>query len=157
MGGAIYAGSSGYSLCTFQINPHDINNVNIYFINNTAALAGSSVYSTNLYNCKMKTKLKRTSLEEIYNNIFTYCMPKIDNKLQNISTVPSHLVRQCPAGSGAMTLKFCAGKTQQLSLAALDAIGNRVFSTVSIDITHKDPIQPRWLVYFQISCRIGRP
>ena len=57
-GGAIYAQDDIYKTikqCTFQISFSFQNmtglNISMIFINNTAGLSGSSIYSTNLYNC----------------------------------------------------------------------------------------------------------
>ena len=59
-GGAIYAHDDIYKTikqCTFQISSLFQNmtvlNISMIFINNTASLSGSSIFSTNLYNCYM--------------------------------------------------------------------------------------------------------
>ena len=59
-GGAIYAQDDIYKTikqCTFQISSLFQNmtvlNISMIFINNTAGLSGSSIFSTNLYNCYM--------------------------------------------------------------------------------------------------------
>ena len=53
-GGAIYAANENYkeALCTFQLfSSMDYKNISLTFINNTAGLAGNTVYSRNLYDC----------------------------------------------------------------------------------------------------------
>ena len=142
-GGAIYADSPGYvdHQCSFQMtSPHhpDRNNIHIYFINNTAVQAGSSIYSTNAYNCKMRIKnehviVKPDDLKSMYHKIFHFTEARNSNKLLNISTMPNK-IKQCHS----QRLIIYPGRKLLLSLAALDAVGNSVFSSVSINIAHND-------------------
>uniref|UniRef100_A0A1X7TKK9 Uncharacterized protein n=1 Tax=Amphimedon queenslandica TaxID=400682 RepID=A0A1X7TKK9_AMPQE len=61
LGGAIYAvnENSKEAKCTFQLySRNDYKNISLTFSNNTAALAGNSIYSPNLYECYCE-KFKR--------------------------------------------------------------------------------------------------
>ena len=65
LGGAMYLSSVKYALCAFQpfLNiTNESMDVSLFFINNTAVLAGNAIYSINLYYC--------TSPSHLYWDIF---------------------------------------------------------------------------------------
>ena len=73
VGGAIYSRNedSKQTLCTFQLfSSKDYTNISLTFINNTAGLAGNSIYSTNLYNCNMKYFDLRGKMSKVYTTMF---------------------------------------------------------------------------------------
>ena len=131
-GGAIYADLDHQ--CTFQVKNSSSMNINMYFIDNTASQAGSSIYSTNIYNCSMKNEyLNYNHLNPIYNRIFHF-IPGANNRLLNISTRPNSVERCFENGS----LIGYPGRTVSFSLAAIDVIDHKVFGSVSIDIVYRD-------------------
>uniref|UniRef100_A0A1X7TZK9 Uncharacterized protein n=1 Tax=Amphimedon queenslandica TaxID=400682 RepID=A0A1X7TZK9_AMPQE len=58
IGGAIYAiADDDFHKCMFQSNTNNITNIKMTFISNIASEAGSSIYSNNLYDCKLNIAL----------------------------------------------------------------------------------------------------
>ena len=97
-GGAIYAQNEDYiyktiKQCTFQILSPLPNiseyNISMVFINNIAGLSGSSIFSTNLYNCYMNESYYITpqNAEDYYNKIFKFTSSTITPL--NLSTLSS--------------------------------------------------------------------
>ena len=77
LGGAIYAAMNENYMkpsCTFQLNSlDDYKDISLTFKNNTAALAGNSIYSPNLYGCyydHSKTRPKHDKVVKMYNAMF---------------------------------------------------------------------------------------
>ena len=81
LGGAIYAvlGDNSKELeCTFQLRSFkDYKNISLTFKNNSAALAGNSIYSPNLYNCYYKhfEKPLADKVVQMYNAMFRNIFP----------------------------------------------------------------------------------
>ncbi|XP_019859158.1 PREDICTED: uncharacterized protein LOC109587361 [Amphimedon queenslandica] len=80
LGGAIYSVNdlNKEAKCTFQLYfNEDDKNISLTFSNNTAALAGNSVYSTNLFDCynKDSVKLHHGTLVKMYHAIFKNIFP----------------------------------------------------------------------------------
>ena len=82
LGGAIYTVLSENSKeveCTFQLYSFkDYKNISLTFKNNSAALAGNSIYSPNLYGCYYdhpKTRPKHDMVVKMYNAMFRNIFP----------------------------------------------------------------------------------
>ena len=172
-GGAIYAQDDIYKTikqCTFQISSLFQNmtvlNISMIFINNTAGLSGSSIFSTNLYNCYMNG-LYYTG----HHNKRRYYYAKIlhfkslkPNPL-NISTLSnSHcicskdLTKCIYDGNNEVVfsniISIYPGQTLHIPMAAKDVVGNNVYTTVSLllartrDHSGKLPLSslPSWYI-----------
>ena len=86
IGGAIYAiADNGFNMCMFQNNNENITNTKMTFIDNTAAEAGSSIYSNNLYGCE--TDSDKHNLMNTEKPIFSFSF----SKHRNISIPPTSL------------------------------------------------------------------
>uniref|UniRef100_A0A1X7V7B4 Transmembrane protein n=1 Tax=Amphimedon queenslandica TaxID=400682 RepID=A0A1X7V7B4_AMPQE len=70
LGGAIFSAGESSDLCTFQVLSEDFNKTSLFFIGNTAELAGDSIYSSSLYKCSMKIGKKRFKHQTIYEKVF---------------------------------------------------------------------------------------
>ena len=115
------------------------------FINNTAGLSGSSIFSTNLYNCYMN-ELYYTghqNKKEYYDSIFHFNSLK-PNPL-NISTLSnSHCIcskdlTKCITGNNNEVvfpniISVYPGQTLHIPMAAKDVVGNYVYTTVSLTL-----------------------
>ena len=149
-GGAIYAQDDIYKTikqCTFQLSypfqNASVLNISIIFINNTAGLSGSSIFSTNLYNCYMN-ELYYTGHQnnkDYYDTIFHFNSLKT-NPL-NISTLSnSHCIcfknlTKCIYDSSNEVvfpniISVYPGQTLHIPMAAKDVVGNNVYTTVSL-------------------------
>ena len=149
-GGAIYAQDDIYKAikqCTFQLSYPFQNaavlNISMIFINNTAGLSGSSIFSTNLYNCYMN-ELYYTghhNEKEYYDTIFHFNSLK-PNPL-NISTLSSSRcicfknLTKCVYDSNNKEvfpniISVYPGQTLHIPMAAKDVVGNYVYTTVSL-------------------------
>ena len=83
IGGAIYAiADEDFYMCMFQSNI-DITNILMTFINNIASEAGSSIYSSNLYDCELDSD---SLIVLDFNQIFSF-----SSKHRNISLPPTSL------------------------------------------------------------------
>ena len=81
LGGAIYSmmdENFKQTKCTFQLNScDDYKNISLTFSNNTAALAGNSIYSPNLYDCYFRRFQfpKHAMIVKMYNAMFKNIFP----------------------------------------------------------------------------------
>ena len=151
-GGAIYAQDDIHKTikqCTFQMSYPFQNisllNISMKFINNTAGLSGSSIFSTNLYNCYMN-ELYYTGHQNgkhYYDKIFHFNSLK-PNPL-NISTLSnSHCIcskdlTKCIFDSKnevvfPNNISVYPGQTLHIPMAAKDVVGNNVYTTVSLEL-----------------------
>ena len=125
-GGAIYALDNTLSVtkCTFQVNYSNHHNISVLFANNTATVAGNSVYSSKLYNCYIDNEYITST--KIYDSIF-------NNNTQNISTTPVNLTI-CDLNNSNIphTNDTYPGQTNTFSMAAIDAVGHHSYSIVTI-------------------------
>ena len=85
LGGAICATRSSSFRCTFQLLSNDITDISLKFINNTAALAGNAIYSTNLYQCSIMKGHIMNNLADYYNTIISnVSVPDISSVAEKI-------------------------------------------------------------------------
>ena len=149
-GGAIYAQDDIYKTikqCTFQMSSlfqnTSVFNVNMIFINNTASLSGSSIFSTNLYNCYIN-ELYYTghhSEKHYYDTIFHFDSLKQDplniSTLSNSHCICSEDLTKCVYdGNNEVVfpniISVYPGQTLHIPMAAKDVVGNNVYTTVSL-------------------------
>ena len=149
-GGAIYAQDDIYKTikqCTFQMSSLFQNmtvlNISMIFINNTAGLSGSSIFSTNLYNCYMNELYYTAhhSEKHYYDTIFHF--DSLKRNPLNISTLSnSHCICSkdltiCIYDSNNEVvfpniISVYPGQTLHIPMAAKDIVGNNVYTTVSL-------------------------
>ena len=93
-GGAIYSHMDRNPptinpLCAIQVVSHNISqlNANLIFKNNTAILAGNSVYVSPLYDCQ-QLYLKEVNSSKIYQTLFHFPVKDNDQMFSEISSVP---------------------------------------------------------------------
>ena len=149
-GGAIYAQDDIYKAikeCTFQMSYPFQNalvlNITMIFINNTAGLSGSSIFSTNLYNCYMN-ELYYTghhTEKEYYDTIFHFNSLKNNplsiSTLSNSRCICSKNLTKCIYDSSnelvfPNIISVYPGQTLHIPMAAKDVVGNNVYTTVSL-------------------------
>ena len=138
-GGAIYAQGNIYKTlkqCTFQVlsNPWTISTLNIsmIFINNTAGFSGSSIYSTNLYNCYINKTYIIGSVngKHLYDSIFDFQSSEHDPL--NISTLSDNrciCAKQKCFDATDVILAY-PGQKLHIPIAAKDIVGNYVYGAV---------------------------
>ena len=145
-GGAIYIGTSDTSFtlkkdCMFTFfNP---SNSLVTFYENIAINAGNSIYMESISNCYLNTSADHaSSTEEIleyYDHHFHFNSSS-SNHLLSLSSQSSKLV-QCDSNnnhkSSVVPYNTYPGQAIQIYLAAVDALGRNVYSTVRIDVTSK--------------------
>ena len=130
-GGAIYANGYDESLCTFQGIFNSSYRGKVLFVNNTATVAGNSIYSAKLYNCYMDHLfVNSTMATKIYNKTFTL---KPNNIYEEVSTTPVKL-SLCGQDSQNPYKSYDAypGETLNFSMAAIDPVGHHRYSIVTI-------------------------
>ena len=142
-GGAIYAQGNIYKTlkqCTFQVlsNTWNISTLNIrmLFINNTAGLSGSSIYSTNMYNCYINKTYIIGSVngKYFYDSIFDF--QSSEHGPLNISTLSDSrciCLKQTCFNVTDVILAY-PGQTIHIPMTAKDIVGNYVYSTVSLGL-----------------------
>ena len=150
-GGAIYAQDDIYKTikqCTFQMSYPFQNmtvlNISMIFINNTAGLSGSSIYTTNLYNCYMNG-LQYTghhNEKKIYDTILNFTSS--EHSPLNLSTLSSNRcicskdIEKCNNNSNnEVVFSVYPGQTLHIPMAAKDVVGNNVYTTVSLTLARK--------------------
>ena len=141
-GGAIYAQDNIYKAikqCTFQIlSPlQDLSllNISMIFTNNTAGLSGSSIFSTNLYNCYMNGLhyTGRHIEEKYYDTIFHLNSSRLSPlRISTLSASRCVCIKQNCSNSYSSHKKAYPGQTLHIPMAAIDVLGNHVYSTVSL-------------------------
>ena len=151
-GGAIYAHDDIYKTikqCTFQMSSLFQNmtgfNISMIFINNTAGLSGSSIYSTNLYNCYInRTYIIRShNAKYYYDSIFH--MDSSEHSPLNLSTLSKshcicsknkciHYLSDTEVVLPNISISAYPGQTLHVPMAAIDEIGNFVYAIVSLDL-----------------------
>ena len=173
-GGAIYAVNDekpGDNMCVIQlygINNSSINDINISmnFINNTAGLAGNSIYVAPLYNCSQyNPSLAFQNINDILNATF---MPSVSaNGIQQVSSEPVKIC-YCDNSTGSKPEIQCVkpgtvikiintypGKLVTLNLAAVDAMGMIVYSPVVASVT-ADPYASHHLSQDELTLKEGQ-
>ena len=149
-GGAIYAQDDIYKnikQCTFQISSlfqnTSVFSVNMIFINNTAGLSGSSIFSTNLYNCYMNEFYYTGHHNEkhYYDTIFHFDSLKPSplnvSTLSNNRCICSKDLTKCINDSNNEVvfpniISVYPGQILHIPMAAKDVVGNNVYTTVSL-------------------------
>ena len=149
-GGAIYAQDDIYKTikqCTFQMSSLFQNmtvlNISMIFINNTAGLSGSSIFSTNLYNCYINELYYTGHHNEkhYYDTIFHFDSLKHDplniSTLSNNHCICSNDLTKCINDSNNEVvfhdiISVYPGQTLHIPMAAKDVVGNNVYTTVSL-------------------------
>ena len=151
-GGAIYAHDDIYKTikqCTFQMSSSFQNmtglNISMIFINNTAGLSGSSIYSTNLYNCYInRTYIIRSHNANYYYDSIFY-MDSSEHSPLNLSTLSKsrcicsknkciHYLSDTEVVLPNISISAYPGQTLHVPMAAIDEIGNFVYAIVSLDL-----------------------
>ena len=147
-GGAIYAQDDIYKTikqCTFEMSSPLQNttvlNISMIFINNTAGLSGSSIFTTNLYNCYMnRTYIIRPHNAKYYYDSIFYIDSSGHSPL-NLSTLSKincicskNKCSYCDGDTDVVLPKISAypGQTLHIPMAAKDEIGNFVYAIVSL-------------------------
>ena len=149
-GGAIYAQDDIYKTikqCTFQMSSllqnMTVLNISMIFINNTAGLSGSSIYTTNLYNCYMnRTYIIRPQNTKYYYDSIFYIEPSGHSPL-NLSTLSKsrcicskNKCSYCDSDAEMVLpnirISVYPGQTLHIPMAAKDEIGNFVYAIVSL-------------------------
>ena len=151
-GGAIYAQDDIYKTikqCTFQISSLFQNmpvlNISMIFINNTAGLSGSSIFSTNLYNCYISKSFIITpqNAEDYYKNIFDFESSEMTPL--NLSTLSSNhclcIENKCLDTFYSIIFVY-PGQTLHLSMAARDVMNHSAYTTVSLTLTKSKSLSP---------------
>ena len=151
-GGAIYAQYEDYiyktiKQCTFQVLSPFPNiseyNISMVFINNKAGLSGSSIFSTNLYNCYMnESYITPQNAKSYYNKIFKFGSFVITPL--NLSTLSS---RHClcfdnkclPVPNVSLVYP---GQTLHISMAARDVMNNPAYTTISLTLAESKSLSP---------------
>ena len=171
-GGAIYAQDNIYKTkkqCTFQMSFLFQNmtglNISMIFINNTAGLSGSSIFSTNLYNCYMNGLYYtgHQNKKHYYDTIFHFNSLKLNplniSTLSNSHCICSKDLTKCVNDSNNEVvfpniISVYPGQTLHIPMAAKDVVDNNVYSTVSLalprtsDYSGKLPLSslPSWYI-----------
>ncbi len=125
-GGAIYAVESDAPFCTFQyITRNDVSckdncttklDINVTFVNNTAELAGNSIYVDPLYSCDLiltsKLKVDQTHLPKLYASIFNFPEPSTNHLPEMSST--ANVVCFCDVSENGTVGHVCNGSSQYI-------------------------------------------
>ena len=142
-GGAIY----GYDYrclykrkekCLCMIQTKDFNsNITMYFDNNIATESGSAIISTNIYNCYIDGNFYNASAAANYLNKISD--GTLDNGLSTFST------KLCTCDKGhcitfTERITVYAGQTLHIPITALDDIGQKAYSEVSVGLFQKRTI-----------------
>jgi len=182
IGGAIGSDQLVAEFCAIMYLPRNfINetnlpfmNISILFTNNSAALAGNSIYLQKLYTCSMRIspKIRVTDNQKIYSSTFEF-VNKSNNGLLEMSSTP-HEVCYCNGGLNDTKNINCArdtltvptiytypGKTFSICVVVVDEIKNPVFSSVYTTILSAnatdDPDFQQWeLGYGQNVATVNR-
>ena len=149
-GGAIYTQDDIYNTikqCTFQLSypfqNTSVLNISMIFINNTAGLSGSSIFSTNLYNCYMNESYYtgHQNKKDYFDTIFHFNSLK-PNPLNISTSSNSHcicskdLTKCITCNNNELVfpniISVYPGQTLHIPMVAKDVVGNNVYTTVSL-------------------------
>ena len=167
LGGAIGSVQLVNEFCVLQYYTdnvyHDDNiammNITLEFINNTAHLAGNSIYIENLYLCSMRIAphIRVSNTSVIYSSSFKF-VNSINNGLLDMSSTPNKVcICTGDATNTAKAALNCAGDTSNIAristfpgqtffinVVVVDEMYNLVFSTIyntlkpRVDFLHQD-------------------
>ena len=149
-GGAIYANGYDESLCTFQGIFNSRNTAAVLsFVDNTATVAGNSIYSAKLYNCYMDNNFVNSKMAtDIYNTTFTI----IPNNIYEVSTTPIKLSLCGQDSQNTFHYKSrdaYPGQTLNFSMAAKDPVNHHSYSIVTITtVRNKNVLSPHINLWF---------
>ena len=151
-GGAIYSTGSSSTFCVLQYETNDVytlenitelsSKVNFTFTNNSANLAGNSIYVQPLYNCSVyfssTVRINQQDMPKLYNSIFLFPNASLNpNGLQEVSSSP---VTICFCESATQlcnqtfqpSVETFPGKEFSLWIVPVDANYSPVYSTVFV-------------------------
>ena len=141
-GGAIYSHMdrnlpTTNPLCAIQIVSQNISQLNITMIfkNNTAKLAGNSIYMSPLYDCQ-QVYLKEVNSSYIYQRILHFEVQNNDSRFSEMSSVAVS-TRRCNISSIANNdqIKVYPGATITIGLKAYDLSGNPTYAQIFARLT----------------------
>ena len=151
-GGAIYSTGSSSPFCVLQYSTNDVytlenitelsSKVNFTFTNNSANLAGNSIYVQPLYNCSVyfssTVRINQQDMPKLYDSIFLFPNASLNpNGLQEVSSSP---VTICFCESATQlcnqtyqpSVETFPGKEFSLWIVPVDANYSPVYSTVFV-------------------------
>ena len=141
-GGAIYSHierslPTTKPLCAIQVVSQNIFQINakLIFKNNTATLAGSSIYTSPLYDCQ-QLYIKEINSSHIYQKLFRFEAKGNDPLFSQISSLAVKTHR-CNINNieNNDQIKVYPGETITIGLKAYDLIGNPTYAQVSTRLT----------------------
>ena len=148
-GGAIYSHMDRNPptinpLCAIQVVSHNISqlNANLIFKNNTAILAGNSVYMSPLYDCQ-QLYLKEVNSSKIYQTLFHFPAKDNDQLFSEISSVPVSTYRCNDSNNdnNYNQIKVYPGETITIRLKAYDL---KHISTYAQIFTRMTKFEEHW-------------
>ena len=162
-------------LCAIQIVSQNISKLNakLIFKNNTAILAGNSIYMSPLYDCQ-QLHLKERNWNYIYGKLFHFETKNNDNRLGAISSVAVSTYRCKVNGiDNDDQIKVYPGETITIGVQAYDQNCNPTYAqiftrmtkfdehwydkkrhTYSVDITHLLPVRQQIQTVYNNSCTL---
>ena len=148
-GGAIYSDKETKfpktnPLCCIQVVSHNISQLNatLFFKNNTAQLAGNSVYMSPLYDCQ-QLYLKKINSSEVYEALFHFDVKNNDHWFTEVSSVAVSTYR-CNINNISNNndqIKVYPGETITIGLQACDMNGNPTYAQIFTRLTK---VGKRW-------------
>ena len=156
-GGAIYSDESASQFCIFQYNTgnfyniHNIESLNITltFDNNSATIAGNSIYAQPLYNCYLYStshvKISPEDLPQLYAHIFS--LPRSTNTTQ-LAEVSSPAIVVCVSTTDSLPcytnvsiqIRTYPGKQFSLWMVPLDPNNTPVYAVVTVSYSPKNDV-----------------
>ena len=125
-------------LCAIQIVSQNISQLNakMIFKNNTAKLAGNSIYMSPLYDCQ-QLYLKEVNSNVIYQTLFHFEAKNNNVRLSEISSVPVSTYRCNVNNSNNNTrqIEVYPGETITIGLQAYDLNGNPTYAQIFTRMT----------------------
>ncbi len=170
-GGAIGSDQLAIEFCIIMFKPknftHDYDlpsmKVTVAFNNNSAELAGNSIFGQKLYTCTMRIspKIRVTDVRLLYNSTFQFTNP-VDNGLLEMSGTPNEV---CLCQGNAHDFKDinCArdslsvprittypGQTSSVCVIVVDEIHNPVYSSVISSLLSANPTEEEVLSAWEL-------
>ena len=136
-GGAIYAIGSSFTKCAIQVeNP---SSVRISFRNNSAKMAGNSIFAAPIHQCEINGHYHGNA-EHSYRTYFN--LPRGN---QELSTYPSNIIVHIHNQKQSLhngSLKAFPGEKIILNVSAYDYFGNKVFAYINMEAFNSDRHKP---------------
>uniref|UniRef100_A0A1X7V208 Uncharacterized protein n=1 Tax=Amphimedon queenslandica TaxID=400682 RepID=A0A1X7V208_AMPQE len=140
LGGAIYSvNENKVRMCTFQLYfLHDYENISLTFNNNTAAIAGNSIYSQNLYECYFKkfSFPKHTMIVKMYNAMFRNILPG------DVASEPKSM-QLC---MNKTVLEIYPGGSMLIPINVVDQNGSLTYAVITVIPVEKGKKLNRWIL-----------